>query len=84
MYAEGYKIVIYSADGKKKLKTYASTNPYLTFSRKDVKTKGSNVRLPDILRSIIRSVMESGQTLKPSYRVQRLPRLSWQDDIMYD
>ena len=40
VYAEGYKIVIYSADGKKKLKTYASTNPYLTFSRKDVKNKG--------------------------------------------
>lgn len=47
-YEQGYRIAVYSVDGKKKLKTYNITNSYTrskTFSLKTIKNKGFRVKV---------------------------------------
>lgn len=47
-YEQGYRIAVYSVDGKKKLKTYNITNSYTrskTFSLKAIKNKGFRVKV---------------------------------------
>lgn len=64
---EGYRVAVYSVDGKKKLKTYNITNSYTsskTFSLKAIKNKGFRVKVSSYVVVNVRSVTANGQKLR--------------------